>query len=138
MIAVARRLNVSSPPEALLVTDQPVPPMAFGILRGQVLLPRAAVDALTGPQLDVVFAHELAPRRRDAAITTHAIARADRVVVQPAGVAARIGVGRAQEECCDDAVLAEGIAEPGEYCRTILAAAERTAAPPCGAGRAGC
>src|SRR5258707_13765151 len=63
MIAVAHRLNIR-PPRELLLSPDPVPPMAFGVLRQRVMLPETVVNTLRPQMLDAVLAHELAHHRR--------------------------------------------------------------------------
>lgn len=123
--AVARRLGVRAPRE-LLVSPAPVPPMAFGLFRRRVMLPASVVAALGPEQLEAVLAHELAHHaRRDTLVTAvQWLALAVWWFNPVAWLLARV-LRNVREECCDDLVLSARLVTPAEYCRTMLAAAER-------------
>jgi beta-lactamase regulating signal transducer with metallopeptidase domain len=129
MIAVAHRLKIR-PPRELLLSPDPVSPMAFGILRRRVMLPESVAASLGPEELDAVLAHELAHHRRHDTLA-NAIQLAAVIAWWFNPLAWMLGreLRRTREECCDDIVLAHGIARGADYCRTIIAAAERLAAP---------
>ncbi|MGA2233747.1 MAG: carboxypeptidase regulatory-like domain-containing protein, partial [Tepidisphaeraceae bacterium] len=129
MTAIAHRLNIP-PPRRLLLSPDRIPPMAFGVLRQVVMLPQAVADSLAPQSLDAVLAHELAHHRRRDTLAT--ILQLLALIVwwfNPLIWLLGREFRRTREECCDDTVLAQGIAGGADYCNTILAAAEHLAAP---------
>jgi beta-lactamase regulating signal transducer with metallopeptidase domain len=127
---VAARLGLPAP-RTLLVSPDPLPPMAFGVVRRRILLPRAVTEALAPEQLDTVLAHELAHhRRRDALVTLAQLIVAAVWWFNPLAWLVGRELRRTREECCDDLVLARRITTGGAYCRTMLAAAEHVVATP--------
>ena len=121
----------------VLQTSERMMPMAWGILRANVLLPAESAD-WSARRMSVVLLHELAHvKRRDAAAQWIAqLARALYWFNPLAWLATRqLAVER--ERACDDLVLSQG-ARASDYAEELLSVATGFIAPalPCAAGLA--
>ena len=127
--AAAREIGLSRAPR-LLVTDEAIPPIAFGIFTPTVLISRALLARLDARQLRVVFAHELLHHRRGDLIVAHVQAWLTawwwfnplfHLVVRQ--------IDETREESCDDFLLARRISTDDEYCALLLEAARGVSTP---------
>lgn len=120
--AMAGRVGLRRAPQVILSAGLRSP-IAFGILRPAIAMPRDLPEQLSASELDAVLAHEL----------TH-LERRD---VLAAWLSALLGIiwwfnpifhlldreaRGLREECCDDAVIDTGAADRLGYGRTLLAA----------------
>src|SRR5439155_2637267 len=128
MIELSKQLRVGR--VELLLSDEAMPPMAFGIVRRRVMLPRAIVERLSRAELETILAHELAHhRRRDTIVTILQLIVLAAWWFNPLAWLIGRALRRVREECCDDVVIAEAVADGQGYCRTMLACAEQLASP---------
>jgi beta-lactamase regulating signal transducer with metallopeptidase domain len=126
--AIAARLAVR-PPRVLLISRQPLPPMAFGLLRRHIVLPQSLIDSLGASEIDAILAHELAHHRRhDVFITLLQLLSVVLWWFNPFAWLVGFELRRTREECCDDVVVGEGIMTAAEYCKSLLAAAKNIGA----------
>ena len=105
----------------LVITDEPIGPAVFGVLRPTVLLPEALIRSLSPAELRALLAHELTHvRRRDG------WAAALQVVVQtvwwfhPLVWWANRQACRERERCCDREVVARLRCTPASYANVLL------------------
>ncbi|MEX2117972.1 MAG: M56 family metallopeptidase [Pirellulales bacterium] len=115
----------------LLVASNVASPVAFGILRPTVLLPSSLAATLSEPDLDTVLAHELIHLRRgDAWINwaQHLVCIA--WWFHPVAWLVSRSLRKLREDCCDDLLLARGMATPEAYCQTLLRVATAVASRP--------
>jgi bla regulator protein BlaR1 len=126
---LARRLALRRPVRLLIAPDDGSP-MAFGVLRPAVLLPRSMVCDLSDDDLAAVLAHELAHhRRRD----TWWVLVEDALLLawwfNPVLWFLVRELRNVREDCCDDLVLATGVIGNAGYCASLVNAAGSVARP---------
>ncbi len=124
---VCETMQLAKPPR-LLLSDRPVGPAACGVLRRSILMPPSAL-LLSRIELETVLAHEVAHHRRGDLLAQ----RLQQLVLgtwwfHPLLWPLARAIRSAQEDCCDDAVLARGITTNQRYCHTLLRAAALLAA----------
>ncbi len=96
-------------------------PLAMGIFRPAIVIPRALLERLPGRELRIVLAHELAHMRRgDLWTQVLTIALLAMWWFHPLYWVLLFKVRRVREDCCDDDVIARGFATPDEYCAALL------------------
>ena len=124
---VCAQLGVHRVPE-LLVARRSTLPIAYGIFRRRILLP-TSVTRLPEREIDCILAHEAVHHRRGDLVVNAAV-RSIQALWWFHPVVWLLGrtINQVREECCDDLLLARGLASDEEYCDTLL----RTAAL-CGA-----
>ena len=114
----------------LLLTDEKVSPMSFGVVRRFVLISRTLVEQLDRDQLRIVFAHELVHHRRGDLLIGHVQTwLAVAWWFDPFFHAVSRAIERVREEACDDFLLARQITTDEAY-STLLLAASGSVAPP--------
>lgn len=116
---LARRLGLRRVP-TLSVSPEGQGPLAYGVLRPGILIPREVL-ALAPLEQDAVLAHELAHhRRRDmwSAWLQHVVGAL--FWFHPAVWATNRFVKRLREDCCDDVVLTQDVCDDERYCETLL------------------
>ena len=104
----------------LLIGSNDTVPCSFGLLRPVVVVPETLVSELS-EDLDRVLAHELAHHRRGD-LWINAVQLGLFIVwwFNPLYWLLHRSLRAVREDCCDDLLLATGIASPGDYCDTIL------------------
>lgn len=119
-LRLSREMGFRRPPR-LLLSAEPVPPMAFGVLRRRVMLPASLVEAPASPHARTVLAHEMAHHRRgDPCLNL--LQTALNVVwwFNPLVRALNHALRRASEDCCDDLVLSRDSTTGETYCAALL------------------
>lgn len=112
-------IGIRSKPR-LVVTTESVGPAAFGVLRPTVLIPQAILG-MPANELRLVLAHELVHHRRyDLMISWLQVAVSIVWWFNPLVRLVDRSVRRVREECCDDLLLARGIADGETYCQSLL------------------
>lgn len=120
----ARALGLRTMPEVRL-SDAVDGPLALGIRRPAILLPRQLAASLSPRQLEIVVAHELAHHRGRDLWLEHALTWATVVYwFHPLVWRLAARVREIREERCDDRVIALGI-DAYEYCCTLREVAVR-------------
>jgi beta-lactamase regulating signal transducer with metallopeptidase domain len=110
----------------ILVAREAVPPMAFGLWRPAVLVPRYLLDDAPLRQLRTVLAHELAHHRRgDMWINWLQGLLAAAWWFNPVFRLLNRTVRRTREDCCDDMLLASQLTTDETYCEALLRVASR-------------
>lgn len=105
-------------------------PIAFGILHPTILLP-SAVDEFSERDLRTVLAHELAHlRQRDAWTNWLQLLLLAVWWFHPVYWMLQRNLRRVREECCDDLLIASGLAGADDYCDTLLRVAKRCSKGP--------
>jgi beta-lactamase regulating signal transducer with metallopeptidase domain len=105
----------------LLVTDEPVAPMAFGAFRPGVLVPASVFREAPCEQLETVLAHELAHHRRgDLWVNWVQAILAVAWWFNPVFWLLNRAIRRAREDCCDDLLLSRKLTTDGAYCQALL------------------
>ncbi|MFL5354805.1 M56 family metallopeptidase, partial [Archangium sp.] len=119
-VNLGRELGLARVPP-LLVSEHAPGPLALGLLRPEVILPRKALETLSPPQQRMALAHELAHvRRGDLWLGwVPALARAV-FFFHPLVRRACQEYALAREEACDAAALQATGAAPREYGRLLL------------------
>jgi beta-lactamase regulating signal transducer with metallopeptidase domain len=118
--ALARQLRLPR----LLVAVQPCCPMAFGIFRPTVLLPRAVPERHSSADFELISAHELAHiRRRDLWVIWPQFLLLAVWWFHPVLWLVNRSLRRIREDCCDDLILARGITSATNYCEVLGRAA---------------
>jgi beta-lactamase regulating signal transducer with metallopeptidase domain len=96
-------------------------PLAMGIFRPAIVIPRALLERLPGRELRIVLAHEVAHMRRgDLWTQVLTIALLAMWWFHPLYWVLLFQVRRVREDCCDDDVITRGFATPDEYCAALL------------------
>lgn len=108
----------------LLVTDEMLSPMAFGVLRPRMIVSASVRDELPPEQLETVLAHELAHHRRGDLIVNWiqmilTVVWWFNPVVRLLTRASR----KTSEDCCDDILLSRKLTTNDRYCRALLSVA---------------
>jgi beta-lactamase regulating signal transducer with metallopeptidase domain len=110
-------------PQLLISMDNRAP-ITFGAWKPVVMLPQALVAALPLSEIRVILGHELAHhRRRDPWIAWLQVIISAIWWFNPVYWLLSRSIRSVCEDCCDDMVLASGIASREVYCRTLLKAA---------------
>jgi GWxTD domain-containing protein len=106
-------------------------PVTFGTWRPIVILPQAIITALPPEEIRVILGHELAHHRRwdPWLLRLHVIVSAIWWFNPVYWFLSRTVRG-VREDCCDDMVVAAGIASRESYCQTLLQAARVTCSSP--------
>jgi beta-lactamase regulating signal transducer with metallopeptidase domain/protocatechuate 3,4-dioxygenase beta subunit len=108
----------------LLISALNHSPMTFGTWRPVVLVPRTLVATLTPEELRVILGHELAHQRRwDLWLSWLQIPIAAIWWFNPVYWLLSRRIRSVREDCCDDLVVASGLASGEAYCDTLLQAA---------------
>lgn len=119
---ILERLRVSRPIE-LRIGDATSGAFAFGVLKRRVVLP-SSLESLPRAQLDAILAHEVMHHvRGDLIIAWFAEVLRWAHPLNPALWLLLAELRRTREECCDDAVLASGVASPTAYGEALVTAA---------------
>lgn len=109
---------------ALLLSWRNLAPMAFGTWKPVVVLPRDLVDTLPQSEIRVILGHELAHHRRwDLWLNWLQIPISSLWWFNPLYWLLARKIRGVREDCCDDWVVASGLASKEDYCRTLLQAA---------------
>jgi beta-lactamase regulating signal transducer with metallopeptidase domain len=114
----------------LLLSSENCTPVAVGILRPSVILPKSLVEQMDSARLEAVLAHELAHHQRgDLWIMT--IESLLMVVwwFHPVFWLVRRELRAVREDCCDDILLEARVADSETYCEILLQAAGHAARP---------
>lgn len=129
--ALAGRLDLR-PPRIYLTSASA--PMATGMGRGSVLLPRRGIRELDPRALEMVLAHEMAHlARRDPLVGSLRHLLLVLWWFHPVAWALVRAHRRAAEDACDDVAVLHGRGRPVTYCETLLALAAESET----AGRSG-
>ncbi len=129
LAAIASRLNLRRPVR-IVVTDEPLGPLVFGVLRPTIVLPAAAIaspddTASASADLEPVLAHELVHvRRGDTAASLLQTLAQVLWWFHPLVWWANREVRRQRERACDEEVVAGLDCSPTRYARSLLAALE--------------
>ena len=108
----------------LLISRDNRAPITFGALKPVVMLPQALVAALPLSEIRVILGHELAHhRRRDPWVAWLQVIISAIWWFNPVYWLLSRSIRGVREDCCDDMVLASGIASREVYSRTLLKAA---------------
>ena len=109
---------------ALLISQENHSPMTFGAWKPVVLLPQALIDAMHPEELKVILGHELAHQRRWDLWLSWLQAPISAVWwFNPVYWFLSRKIRSVREDCCDDLVVASGLASGEAYCETLLQAA---------------
>ncbi len=122
--ALAKRMGLRRVP-TLYLSPEAASPQSGSFLRPFVVLP-AWAQSLSAGEADILIAHELAHvRRRDGIANWLQVLAQALLWWNPAVWWLNARIRSERELCCDDAVLAHGIAEGHGYSRMLISAAER-------------
>lgn len=117
---LARRLRIRRPIEVIL-SEEPVGPAVFGIIKPKLILPRTLVDSRSFEEIEPVIAHELIHvRRHDAAMMVMELMAKIVWWFHPLVWWAGRHIGRQRERCCDAETVASLACRPAEYARCLL------------------
>lgn len=117
---LARQWGLQPPPE-LRVTDDATMPVAAGLRRRTVLLPRYLLESATDDELELILAHELNHfRRRDTLVGALQVAAQVLYWFHPCVWWLNRELRRYREHCCDEEVLARLGCRPQQYARCLL------------------
>jgi beta-lactamase regulating signal transducer with metallopeptidase domain/HEAT repeat protein len=120
---LAENLGLRRVPQ-LRLSEKAQAPVAFGVLQPTILLPAAALDRLPQAELRTILAHELAHfRRGDPWINWLQIILQAVWWFHPVSWLLNRAIRKVREDCCDDLLLARGLASSEAYCDTLLRAA---------------
>jgi GWxTD domain-containing protein len=121
--ALCQNMKLFSKPRLLISRDNRAP-ITFGALKPVVMLPQALVAALPLSEIRVILGHELAHhRRRDPWVAWLQVIISAIWWFNPVYWLLSRSIRGVREDCCDDMVLASGLASREVYCRTLLKAA---------------
>jgi TonB family protein len=121
--ALCRSMKLIRKPRLLISSDNQVP-ITFGSWKPVVMLPQALVAALPLSEIRVILGHELAHnRRRDPWLACLQVIISAIWWFNPVYWLLSRSIRGVREDCCDDMVLASGLASREVYCRTLLKAA---------------
>ena len=116
---LAKRLGIRRSVQ-LLVGPQHTVPCSFGLLHPVVIVPNT-LTTKPSEDLDRVLAHELAHHRRgDLWVNAVQLGLFILWWFHPLYWLLHRSLRATREDCCDDLLLATGLASPGDYCDTIL------------------
>jgi len=112
-------------PVTVIVSDNAVAaPMAIGILKPAVVVPRTLEESLDPGELRAVIGHELAHHRRGDLLWAWVRSAACTIWWwHPAVWMVSKALRHVQEELCDDEVIRAGVIERDAYCDVLLRAA---------------
>jgi beta-lactamase regulating signal transducer with metallopeptidase domain len=118
----------------VLISSEVEGPMTCGLRRPRILLPESLVDRFRPEELRAVLAHELAHCHRGDLWLNHLqLALLTLWWFHPVLWLVNRALREIREDCCDDLLLARGIAHNDDYCEVLLRAAaigaHRFAAP---------
>jgi len=114
----------------LLLASEECAPMALGVMRPSVVLPRRLVQTMGPARLEAVLAHELAHhRRKDMWVLSIENLLLALWWFHPVFWLVRRGLRNAREDCCDDMLLDARVADRETYCEILLQAAAQVAQP---------
>jgi ankyrin repeat protein/beta-lactamase regulating signal transducer with metallopeptidase domain len=120
--ALSRSMKLSRKPR-LLISEDNHAPIAFGLWKPVIMLPEALVASLPLSEILVVLGHELAHHRhRDLWISWLQVIVSAVWWFNPVYWLLTRSIRGVREDCCDDMVLASGLASGEDYCRTLLKA----------------
>jgi TonB family protein len=121
--ALCRSMKLIRKPRLVISSDNQAP-ITFGARKPVVMLPQALVAALPLPEIRVILGHELAHnRRRDPWMAWLQVMISAVWWFNPVYWLLSHSIRGVREDCCDDMVLASGLASREVYCRTLLKAA---------------
>ena len=121
--SLCRSMKLIRKPRLLISSDNQAP-ITFGAWKPVVMLPQALVSALPLPEIRVILGHELAHnRRRDPWMGWLQVIISAIWWFNPVYWLLSRSIRGVREDCCDDMVLASGLASREVYCRTLLKAA---------------
>jgi GWxTD domain-containing protein len=110
-------------PRLLICSDNHAP-ITFGAWKPVVILPQALVDTLPLADIRVILGHELAHHRRwDPWLASLQVFVSALWWFNPVYWLLSRSIRSVREDCCDDMVLASGLASRESYCQTLLQAA---------------
>jgi GWxTD domain-containing protein len=110
-------------PRLLICSDNHAP-ITFGAWKPVVILPQTLVDTLPLTDIRVILGHELAHHRRwDPWLAWLQVIISAIWWFNPVYWLLSRGIRSVREDCCDDMVLASGLASREGYCQTLLQAA---------------
>ena len=105
----------------LLVSPDPVTPMAFGVVHPTVLVPGSLVHDVPRSQMETILAHELAHHRRGDIWANWFQALLSLVWwFNPVFWVLNTVVSRTREDCCDDLLLSRHFTTDNAYCEALL------------------
>ncbi|REJ90053.1 MAG: hypothetical protein DWQ34_09635 [Planctomycetota bacterium] len=121
---VARRIGLVRLPD-VLVTDETTMPLAFGLIRPAVLLPRHIVRSTQPDELDLILTHEFNHVRRGDR-WTGLLQILTQVLwwFHPCVWWLNREIRRYREHCCDEEVLAHVDCPPRQYAQCLLSVLE--------------
>jgi GWxTD domain-containing protein len=118
------RMKLRNRPRLLISKDNHAP-ITFGAWKPVVILPQALVDTLPIADIQVIVGHELAHHKRlDPWLAWLQVAISALWWFNPVYWLLFRSIRSVREDCCDDMVLAAGLASREGYCRTLLHAAQ--------------
>jgi TonB family protein len=121
--SLCRSMKLIRKPRLLISSDNQAP-ITFGAWKPVVILPQALVAALPLSEIRVILGHELAHnRRRDPWMAWLQVVISAIWWFNPVYWLLSHSIRGVREDCCDDMVLASGIASREAYCQTLLNAA---------------
>lgn len=122
-LAVAESMGVIR--ARLLLSPEPVTPMACGLFRPVVVVPRLLIEQVTPAEQRAIFAHELAHHRRfDPLMLWIQWGFVAIWWFHPLAWILNRTILRLREQCCDDLVIIERLATREVYGATLLRAVE--------------
>jgi len=117
---LAQRLRVRRPIEVIL-SNEPVGPAVFGIVKPKLILPRTLLASRSFEQIEPVIAHELIHvRRHDAAMMMIELTAKIVWWFHPLVWWAGRHIGRQRERCCDAETVSGLACRPARYARCLL------------------
>ncbi|MGB2823084.1 MAG: M56 family metallopeptidase, partial [Phycisphaerae bacterium] len=120
LAALCRRMGLRLPVR-LLISPEPVSPMAFGVLRPSILVPASLFNDVSPRQMDTILAHELAHHGRGDILVNWCQAALTMLWwFNPVVWILNRAIRTAREDCCDDLLLARKLTTDGTYCRALL------------------
>jgi beta-lactamase regulating signal transducer with metallopeptidase domain/protocatechuate 3,4-dioxygenase beta subunit len=121
--SLATQMKLARKPRLLLSPDNHSP-MTFGIWNPVVLMPGILVETLPADELKVILGHELAHQRRwDLWLSWMQVPISAVWWFNPVYWLLLRRIRSVREDCCDDLVVASGLASGEGYCKTLLQAA---------------
>ncbi|MEX2138891.1 MAG: M56 family metallopeptidase [Pirellulales bacterium] len=117
---LAGKLGVRRLPQ-LLAIEEIESPFSCGVWRRTIVLPNRLLNSASRQEIDLILAHELAHhRRRDLAVNWLQAAVHTLWWFHPVVWILNRQLRAVREDCCDDLLLAAGLADEGVYCNTLL------------------
>jgi beta-lactamase regulating signal transducer with metallopeptidase domain/outer membrane protein assembly factor BamB len=121
---LARRLGIRRSVR-LVIVDEPLGPLTFGVIRPLVVAQQALIESLSAESLEPLLAHELIHVRRNDALVGLL-----QVVVEclwwfhPLVWWTNRRIAYTREQCCDEEAVTGLGCEPGRYARSLMAVLE--------------